>query len=690
MKMTIGAAVVAVGMAFGVRASAADVTWRVGGGMWMKDENFAQFTDLLEKHKVRGKIAMFIATGHSPGKLELLKEQIDVLKVRCAQLRARGFRAGPNILCTIGQGKEALDLQADVPGAQFLVGAKGDVSCCRHCLRDPVWREKYVKPLYEMLAKAGPDFIWMDDDMRLIWNDVPGPACFCPRCLGLMKDRLGFTGTHADLAAFFADEKEGDKRRRGLLDLNREAFADMYAFVERTVHAVDPRIQMGMMDGGRGPSWIDGHGYDTNAKALSPKGEALLCRPGGGFYRESDTLESMVGKANGVGYECAWLPDFCRPESEIELHPKSMLYKSRATLVNESLVYIVAGATGTAWNFFPNLDEEFAEAMLPQLDAAVAAKRKADAFVAAAGRARPRGVWSGYGRYGFAGNRCGGRNGEWFELDWDQPGFEGSELQWIGIPVAYREEDADVIAPNAPTVWSWTDEEAKRYLARGLYLADEAVAALVARGYGEYVGFTVGEELSMDAVERYAEHPLNARIAGKIRTSCASFLKGRGHALVPQKGATVVASAEVHGKTVAPCVAGTFVNKLGGRIYANGFFPFARMAQMTAGLHFKRAFRWLSDETLSGEVASYHRAAMWVRGDLAAVVNMSIDEVTDMEILLRGEKWAGGIRELGVPDAPFLKGTREGAYTRYRLPCVKPWGVAAYARADASKRELRR
>lgn len=664
-----------------VRREAASVTWRVGGGMWIKDESFAKMLDFFRQQKVTGRVAMFIATGHSPGKLELLKEQIDVLARRCRQLRELGYEAGPNILCTIGQGVEGLDLMERIPGAQFLVGAKGDVSRSRHCFRDQVWREKYIRPLYEMLAKAEPDFIWMDDDMRLIWNDVPGPGCFCPNCLALLKARLGFEGVHADLAAFFADPEKGAERRRGILELNREAFADLYAFVERTVHAVNPKITMGMMDGGSSPSWFDGHGYDSNAKALSPDGRKLLCRPGGGFYRESDTFESMVSKANGVGYECAWLPAFCQPESEIELHPKEMLYKSTATLVNESLIYIVAGAKGTAWNFFPDLNEEFIEAAVPRTAAAIAAEVKADAFVAAANGARPRGVWNGYGRHGFVGNRCGGRNGEWFEIDWEQQKFDGSELQWIGLPIAYREEDADVIAPNAYNVWSWTDEETKRFLSKGLYLSDEAVAALVERGYGEYVGFTVGEELPMDVCSVYAEHPLvDPRLVGMIRTSCASFLKGSAHALVPQPGAEIAEVGRLHGKVVAPCVAGTFVNRLGGRIYANGFFPYARLSQMTAGVHFKRVFRWLSKDTLAGNVASYHRAAMWVRGDFAAVVNMSIDEVTDMEIDLHGEKWANGIRELGVPAAPVLKGVRHGDYTRYRLPCVKPWAPAGFTR----------
>ena len=71
--------------------------------------------------------------------------------------------------------------------------------------------------------------------------------------------------------------------------------------------------------------------------------------------------------------------------------------------------------------------------------------------------------------------------------------------------------------------------------------------------------------------------------------------------------------------------------------------------------------------------------AMLALSASSAVVNMSIDEVTDMEIVLRGEKWAGGIRELGVPGAPLLEGVREGAYTRYRLPCVKAWAPAAYS-----------
>ena len=41
-----------------------------------------------------------------------------------------------------------------------------------------------MKAKYQLFARAKPDFIWVDDDVRQSHHSVTYP-CFCPICLGM-------------------------------------------------------------------------------------------------------------------------------------------------------------------------------------------------------------------------------------------------------------------------------------------------------------------------------------------------------------------------------------------------------------------------------------------------------------------------------------------------------------------------
>ena len=654
-----GILMIAVAWTFGMSIAAeSTVTWRVGGDWWMAEGDFARMCDYFTSRKLTGKIAMFVATGHSPGKLELLKKQIDLLGPRCAALKKLGYSAGVNILCTIGQGKEAVELSAQVPGAQPIVTSTGETSCCRYCPIDPVWREGYIKPLYEALATSGVDFVWIDDDMRLSWNDVPGQGCFCPRCMKLLEDRLGFKGTHKDLDAFFSDEAKGLERRLGMLQLNREKWLDIYAYIEKVTHAANDRVTLGWMDAQNG---FDARDFGAIAKVLSPDGRTVFHRPGGGFYRESDGLDAILGKANAIGYMAAMDPANALVESEIELHPKCPLLKSTMITVNEALAYIAAGARGTAWNILPWSRIDRIENDDRRILACEAAKKTADEMMRLAHGENPKGVWDGRTIDYFAGNRRGGKDGSWFDVDWNEKRFGESDLQLAGIPMAYTEKDAVVIAPSPFAIAAWTKAQCEKYLATGLYLSADALEAFIARGYGEDVGFTPGEVLPQETDWLYLDHPFSEGFAGKYRTACATFLKGYGRELKPRPGAVAVASGTLYDKVNAPCIAGVFENKRGGRIYANGYFPYSRMATGIDQRHFRRAFDWLSHERLPGWIDSTARAALWVRGDLAAVFNMSQDDYDGLEIVLRKD---GVLKRIKLDKVPSWSVTVKEIFQR--------------------------
>mgnify|MGYP000919092934 CR=1 FL=1 len=665
----------------GDEGHAATVTWRIHENQWRTEEEFKKLTKFFDEHPVTGKIAFFTCPSHVPPKFEHFLPCLPQLKKAIAHFKARGHRTGINHLCTIGQTDEDLDRAIVIEGAQYLVNWKGETAKSARCPLDPVWREKYVKPIYTVLAETGPDFIWTDDDIgRLSGHGVPGPGCFCPICMKRLHDRLGYSGDVKGLNAFFTDAEKGEARRRAMMTLNREVYADLLKYIREVVHAVDPKIVIGVMDS---ITAYTGNNYEEKFRALAPTGtEEVFFRPGGGYYNDIGGLGGVLSKANEMGYESAYLPDgVAVNESEIETFQYQLLHKANFSLKTESLAYMAAGTRGTAWNVFPFADNETYEAVAPRIESCEKVRVEADAIVAACGRAKPRGVWNGRGRDYFVGNKNGGRTGEWMQEEWWEKGFWQSELQMTGLPAAYREEECEVCAPNAQAVWSWTKEQLERRLAGGLYLPLDAAQAIIDRGYGEDLGFKIGKAVSKDARERFVDHPLNAGVAGFRRDMRQSFWGGDVIELEPMEGAQILADAvDIPGRVVAKCVSGVYENRRGGRIFMTGTMAWDRLSFSPVVRERKNVMRWLSRETLTGYIDSYHKAAMWVRGDRAiAIYNMSFDAAEGMEVLLKGEAWSKGIR-LSGGDGTVIRGVREGAYTRYRLPKLAAWSVTAWAR----------
>ena len=147
----------------------ASVALRVGTPGW-QDE--AAFERLLGAIGAQGpsvgmadELALFTSITHTPVRIERYRELVPVARRRMERARARGLRAGLNILTTIGHHEE--DLPRAPQGAfTFMTDLSGRVSRGSTCPNDPAWRE-YVRSLYLTIVDSGPEFIWIDDDVRL-------------------------------------------------------------------------------------------------------------------------------------------------------------------------------------------------------------------------------------------------------------------------------------------------------------------------------------------------------------------------------------------------------------------------------------------------------------------------------------------------------------------------------------------
>lgn len=654
---------------------AASVTYRFSQANWVPDDAFTNLVAFLLEHRTTGKVALFTCDQHSPPALDRVLSLMPVLERRMATLRDLGYEAGINHLCTIGQTEEGVAYAEKMAGTEPFTSANGGKSLTNRCPNDRVWRERYVRPIYEALARTKPDFIWIDDDLRMAWHGTAaGLACFCPNCMKRIRERLGYAGDREGLEAFLADPEQGLERRRAVMQLTRDTLGDIIAYVRGVVRGVSPSIVLGGMDGA-GP-W-EGWGYAEKIGALATPGEKSYWRPGSGFY-DDEKPWVMLLKANDLGQVAALLPDrVTKVESEIECFNYQRLAKGEQIVVTEALAYIAAGTRGTAWNVLADPVNDDLATFGSLFDRLEALRPQMDAMVRAGGHARPRGVWDCRTGNSYAGLEPGRK---WLTpQSEDERSFPGSDLQRLGIPVAYREEEAEVYAPTAAAILEMSDDRLDRLLSKGVYVSPRALRAFALRGRTEEVGFELGETLSHETLrEKLVEHPLNVGFVGRERDARLAFWPGEVATFRPRPGARNVARCvDVGGGERAACVAGTFENARGGRIYVSGFFPYDRQLYRPSAQRLRRVFDWLSYGRLTGVVDTYCRASLWVRGDLVSLLNLSFDAIEGPEILLRGEKWSHGVRVLGPRGGAVLAPVREGDRTRYRLPRVDAWSLLA-------------
>lgn len=632
---------------------AAGITWRIHTDMWRSDANFEALVAFLKRHRVTGRLALFTSGGHAPPRLPFMYDLAKTAAKRLAVLRDLGYEAGINNLCTLGHNDESAELAAEVEGATFFTAGNGKIARCVHCPNDPVWRERYVKPLYEALARTGADFIWLDDDIRMEqWR--LGTGCFCPVCLAKIAAYFGMktVPTVADLSAFFADPAEGMSRRRRFLAWKRESLGGFVRYVTEVVRSVAPQTVIGIMDH---PNY-DAAPFAEKFRGAGGPAHPVYWRPGGGLYRDQHP-DDLLNKLNSIAFECAYLPKgVAAVEAEIEDYDYQRLDKSTAFHLLETKAMCAVCTRGAAYNVLVPMAFEDLESSSGELvDALEGLRPELDRIVRLADGAPCRGIWCGRGPdWTVASNR----GADWLtgpERGWTPPAWN-SQLQMLGLPMAYRPEDAQVFCLDVRAVEAMTDAELSEAFGRGVFLDAEAAEAAARRGFGEDIGFDVGEPLAVQCAERYLEHPLNTGFAGRARSLGQAFWGGVVRGLRPHAGATPVAAGASAGKIVAPCVAGVFENRRGGRVYVAGAHPYTQLHYRHKAEQMKNVFRWLSKDSLPGYVAGYRRAALWVRGDrMAVVANLSLDTVEDLELAL-----ADG----------------EGGYTRRSVPRMLPWSVA--------------
>jgi hypothetical protein len=647
------------------------ISYRISPMLWLRADRRTELLAMLAARRdTVDEVAFFTGYTHPPLPLAVLRERAALLGEIMPAFRALGLVTGINHLATIGHLNENLEGSLNEPWTR-MTDIDGHTAAGCYCPSDPDFRA-YAAESYAALAAVAPDFIWVDDDVRLQGNGPVGKACFCDRCLARFAAETGTYRTRETLRAALNAPDALPLRARWVAH-NRALLADLLALVRTAVDTVNPALPLGLMTGEIDYS---GNGYDVWAAALAgPRGVPVKMRPGGGFYTD-DGPGGLLGKAHSIGRQVAPLPATVTDiQSEHENFPYQRLKKSVAVFTAEIAAYIGAGCTGTALNVNGISGDPFDE-YLPLFDAVRARRPFYDAAVVAFGRSAPEGLWSPNPPDAYAALHTGG---DWFSApSWGGMHGHLQELTELGLPMAYAPAGARVTVLAGDGVYALSREALLQALAGGVLLDGAALAALHALGCGEYTGFAIAGERRVDTQELLSADPLNGRFGGWMRDCRPSFWPQPSYVLQPLSGDARALSTLIDfaGTAFGPA-SGVFENALGGRVAVFGYYPWASLQSLAKASQVRAVARWLARETLPAWVPGFHKAAVWARRDAQGrpallVLNASIDAADALPLAVLDAPALTVTAMDGTPASLPQTGT-DGAYGLYALPHIDPW-----------------
>jgi len=656
------------------------VSLRIGTSQWMPENRFRQLLTLLEKYRgLTDEITFFTSETHAPLPSEEIAKRAALLAKRMAACRRVGFRAGINILATIGHHEENLpySLSGEYSRITDIEGKKCLGSFCPNDER----MQAYIEKGYEILAEALPDYIWIDDDVRLLGHMPILYGCFCDRCLRIFAEECGKNYTRESLKAAFDSGPLEKKREIRLLWLrhNRRMLAKLLELIEKTVHRVKPGMPLGFMTGDR---FYEGYDFDRWAEVLSgPEHTPVMWRPGGGFYSD-ESMRELIAKSHAIGRQVSMLPDYVLSiQSEVENFPYQRLKKAARTTALEAASHVAAGCTGAAFNILSMHDEPLDE-YEPLLAHIRDIRPFLDLMARTLGRSKPKGVYTGWNKDTWVANNLA--EGTWMgEMGiFKSISDDADEIFEIGIPACYRPAQASVTVLSGDIVLAMKEEEILRALSSGAYIDGKALEHLNGMGYSELTGFAVERWVSEDCIEVFADDPLNGPLVGRKRDARQSF-RWWGHPAAMLKplseSARILSRAVDYAEAeIAPCCMGAFENRRGGRVAVAGYYPWTFLQNLSKSSQMKSLFRWLSRDGLPGYITSFHKINLWIReletGGLAiGLLNSSLDTAKDVTLMLLTDKAELSVFDMKCSETKVKSTAWDGPYRRFILPPIEGW-----------------
>lgn len=572
--------------------------------------------------------AMFFVGGaHSVRSLDAHKKQADGMVDLLSRLDKADIVAGLDVHPTIGFFPPVLDEEANKYAKTCEI--TGWYNDGKLCSGNPENHE-YVREMYRNYASMSKNFLYVDDDV-LVGN------CYCPDCIKRFEELYHVFGslepTRENLIKLFANKDMNERKRvrTAWIDFIALRSAEILSSVEKGVSDVDPDREIGIMSCTCGFDGMDCERWANSLRGNTKR--KLRWRPGGGVYTEF-TPNKALEKAHRLGAQIRYIPEFVDVvEAELENFTGEILCKSPNFTAFEILMYLAVGCTGVTFSgTLPDCD--LIEEHEAFFDIAQKLRVTGNLLIDVFQREKPQGVGIWWDKY----SAINLKEDNWDSMKYLSVPFANDVYQ-VGIPIAYDSENYKVTFLDENAALQISDEQAMEILKKGVLLDEKALDILNQRGFGEYTGFKTVKKLDRGlfeldtacSINMPGEHlrPINVGFCNEEVTN-----KSIIHILEKTNPNATELSMVVDFNQITHGIgSGIFENALGGRVAVDSVNTFNMHYTLPRNVRFKNLMRWLSKDTIS-YLKSYHRMAMWVRGNAAYLANMAMVEADNPQIFM--------------------------------------------------------
>ena len=471
-----------------------------------------------------------------------------------------------------------------------LIDIDGNPAPISSCPLDPHFRERFAKD-NALFAKVGkPAFMFVEDDYAISSHSKGG--CFCQYHLAEFARREGRYYSREGLKTILARKTpESFELLRRWRDLQRDSLVGLSEAVRAELDKETPEIPMGLAQCAS-PCDADGDSTEAISRAFAGPNHTPFCRIQGSYYNGGETLDIPRMMYHPLYNKQHIKGDFYFMQ-EADAYPQTRYFNSAAHM--RAIMEVAYSFGFESSLFYPkqildDVDEEKAYSRM-----FVNERAKFSEIFRTARGCRLRGV-----------KLC-------FDPFWNTAAPEGGN--WIrcvglfGIP--YTTTEDNVIFLDACTARHAEDGQLKKWFSKGLFLDGDAAKVLCERGYSQYIGVDVGEDITLSGMLKYdlaarevILPPFDRFSKGKHMPSPHMFSNGHNgiaRRLCPINPAVEIITEEVsyEKKSVSPLMT-RFVNTLGGHIVVMGMTLTDNRSQSLFNYRRQRLFqellKWCTDE----------------------------------------------------------------------------------------------
>ncbi|MBQ0106040.1 MAG: hypothetical protein KBT47_08415, partial [Armatimonadetes bacterium] len=520
---------------------------------------------------------------------------------------------------------------------------------------------------YKMLAKYNPDFIWLDDDTRLIWHTPGYYGCFCPICMKAFSEKTGREinrETFAELTK--GSSEEAMKLRKQWIEFNGETLTDLCKKIREATDDVNPNIELGQMS--------PDYNYSVNAykgisDALSRNNTInTMWRPGG-FYNKDFDKRNLNFKGIYIGKQMANYPDYITDiQSEVENDPDITLQKASYAVVLETCMHIGAGSTGIAYNVMAPGNDKIKFSMAPANETRYRDILKYRPFyeemVNTFGRNRTNGVYLNNWNTDSILSLNTNNDKNWLDSEVRLMDFEMFET---GIPMAFRQDNAPVTILYGENCYSMTDEEIMNMLSKGVYMDAVSLDILNRKGYGEFTGFELKEEFLYQH-SKFLKHSINGDFEDYIRYNT----KGDKDYILRKtddNAEFLCCFTDIENDFADKPNMGIFENRLGGRICVEAYQFDRDIATYYKVFQLKNIMKYLSKNNIA-LVNSYANMIIYDRSEEKVgilLINNSYDMCENTEIIIPRDIEKVQVVDLNMNEKTVNRSKYEDNYSYFNM-----------------------